>query len=168
MLGGVAAPEVILDQRQVVALVGEVKSAPMAKQVSMKRTESGPPGSSANEVVDGLPGRRLPALRHEQPRQGVVACVQVALDCPQFVTGDGMFDSLPDLIVPIRIILKAGYLGIFPLTRADIHDICDQPNAPNPFDVAPPFHIQLTLQEDVGLYCEGDYVRIWARKDLRR
>ena len=58
----------------------------------MKRAESGPPGSGANEVVDGLPGHWLPAFRHEQPRQGVVPSVQVALDRPQFVAGDGVLD----------------------------------------------------------------------------
>ena len=64
----------------------------MPQHVRMKRTESGAPGSGTNEVVDRLPGHRLPTLRHKQPRQGVVTCMQVTLDCPQFVAGDRMFD----------------------------------------------------------------------------
>ena len=89
---GIAVPEVILYQPQIVALVSEEKSARMAKHVRMKRTESGTPCRGADEVVDGLPGHRLPAFRDEQPRQGIVACVQVALDRSQFVAGDWMFD----------------------------------------------------------------------------
>ena len=90
---GVAVPEVILDEPQVVTLIRQVKPAGMPQHVRMKRTESGAPGSDADEVVDRLPGHRLPAFRHKQPRQGVVTGVQVTLDRPQFVAGDGVFDK---------------------------------------------------------------------------
>ena len=64
----------------------------MPQHVGMKRTEAGAPGRGTYEVVDGLPGHRLPALRYKQPRQGVVTYMQVTLDGPQFVAGDGVFD----------------------------------------------------------------------------
>ena len=80
---GVAVPKVILDQPQIIALVGKEKAARVPQQMGMERAQSGPSGGGANEVVDGLPGHRLPALGHEQPRQGVVPSVQVAFDRPQ-------------------------------------------------------------------------------------
>ena len=73
-------------------MISQIKPAGMPQHVGMKRTESGTPGRGADEVVDRLSGHRLPALRQKQPRQGVVARVQVALDRPQFVPGDRMFD----------------------------------------------------------------------------
>ena len=68
-----------------VTLIRQVKPAGMPQHVGMERTEAGAPGRGTYEVVDGLPGHRLPALRHKQPRQGVVTGVQVTLDRPQFV-----------------------------------------------------------------------------------
>ena len=65
---GVAVSEIVpesssgqaLNQPQVMTLIGQVNPAGMPQHVGMKRTESGTPGSSADEVVDRLPGHRLP------------------------------------------------------------------------------------------------------------
>ena len=43
---------------------------------------------------------RLPALRYEQPRQGAVQGVQVTLERPQFVDGDGRLDRQAVLETP--------------------------------------------------------------------
>ena len=75
----VAVSKIVLDQPQIVAFIRQVKPARMPQHVGMKRTEAGTPGRGTDEVVDGLPGHRLPALRYKQPRQGVVTCMQVTL-----------------------------------------------------------------------------------------
>ena len=87
------------------ALIGQLKPARMPQHVGMKRTESGTPGSGTDEVVDRLPGHRLPAFRYNQPRQGVVACMQVALDRSQFIAGDRMLDGQTILESPQKAMI---------------------------------------------------------------
>ncbi len=59
--------EIVLDQPQVVALVGEVVATGVAKRVRVDARQAGTLGSEAHEIADGLPGERLAALRQEQP-----------------------------------------------------------------------------------------------------
>jgi len=59
---GVAVAEVVLDEAQVVALVGEVVAAGVAKCVQVDASQAGALGCEAQEVAHGLPGERLATL----------------------------------------------------------------------------------------------------------
>ena len=74
--------KVVLDQAQVVAAIGERETAGMAQHVGMDMTETGPFSSHGEDIVDGLPGKRLPPFRDEQPRQKIVTLAEPASDRP--------------------------------------------------------------------------------------
>lgn len=54
----------------------------MAQHVGMDMTKTGPFSSRREDIVDGLPGKRLPPFRDEQPRQKVVTLAEPASDRP--------------------------------------------------------------------------------------
>ena len=90
---GIAMAEVILDQAQVSAAVGEGKTAGVPQHVGMDVRQPGALGRRGDQVVDGLPGQWLTALRHEQPGQPIGAGGEIALEGLQFVTGDRVLDG---------------------------------------------------------------------------
>ena len=68
--------EVVLDQAQVVALVGEVVAAGVPERVRVDARQASAPGGEAHEVADGLPGERLArrgrAARAQRPPGGAI------------------------------------------------------------------------------------------------
>ncbi len=94
---GVAVAQIVLDKAQVMALVGKVVAAGVAKYVRVVAREAGALGGEAYEVADGLPCGRLAALGHEQPGQAALPHGEVAPDRPQFVAGDGLLHGQPAL-----------------------------------------------------------------------
>lgn len=66
----VAVAEVILDQPQVVAAVGQREAAGVTQHVRPDPAEPGALADAAKQVVHGLAGQRMAAFRDEQPRQG--------------------------------------------------------------------------------------------------
>ena len=59
---GVAVAEVVLDQMQVITLVGEVEAAGMAQHVWMDRRQASACGSRNDQIIHRLPGQRLASL----------------------------------------------------------------------------------------------------------
>ena len=57
-------------------------------------------GGGGDQVVHGLVGERLAPLGDEQPRQGVGARHEVALDRPELVAGHGVLNGQPALQPP--------------------------------------------------------------------
>ena len=55
---GVAVAEVVLDQAEVISLVGQREAAGVPQRVRMHVRQAGPSGRSTDEVVDRLPGER--------------------------------------------------------------------------------------------------------------
>jgi hypothetical protein len=92
--------EVILDETQVVPLVGQCEPARMTKHVWVDRLEPGADGGGGNQIIHGLPGQRLTSLGNEQPRQRVLSGGEVAPERPQFVAGDRLLDRQPALEAP--------------------------------------------------------------------
>src|SRR3954471_11415939 len=94
---GIAVAEVVLDQTQVVALVGEVVAAGVPERVWVDVRQTGAPGGEADKVANGLPGKRLAALRQEQPGQVAPAHGEVAPDRTQLVADNGLLHGQPAL-----------------------------------------------------------------------
>ncbi len=82
---------------QVMAHVGKVVAAGVAKYVRVDTREAGALGGEAYEVTDGLPCERLAALGQEQPGQAALPYGEVAPYRPQFVAGDGLLHGQPAL-----------------------------------------------------------------------
>ena len=55
--------EVILDEAQVITLVGEREPARVTQHVRVDRRQPSPPGRGSDEVVHRLPGERLAAFK---------------------------------------------------------------------------------------------------------
>jgi len=68
----VAMAEVILDEMQIVTLVGQSEPARMTKHVGVDRRESGAVGGGCNQVIHRLPGQMLTPLGDEEPWQRVL------------------------------------------------------------------------------------------------
>src|SRR5215217_5636412 len=68
---GVAMAQVVLNEAQIVALVGKVEAARVAQHVRMDGPEPRPLSGRADQVVHRLARERLTALRDEQPRQPI-------------------------------------------------------------------------------------------------
>jgi hypothetical protein len=64
---GVAVAEVVLNEAQVMAFVGQCKAAGMPKRMRMHAGQARAFSFGAYQVVDRLPGERLAALGDEQP-----------------------------------------------------------------------------------------------------
>jgi hypothetical protein len=79
----VTVTEVILDEAQIVAAIGEIKAARVAQHMGPDGWQASARRSAGNQVIHGLPGERLPAFGDEQPRKFVGARGEVPLDCPQ-------------------------------------------------------------------------------------
>src|SRR5262245_41999096 len=65
---GISVPEVVLHRAQIRALVGKIIAAAVSEHVGPDSTELGGLAGNAHDVVDCLPGHRLPALADKQPR----------------------------------------------------------------------------------------------------
>ena len=85
--------EIVLDEAQVAAAIGEGEAAGMAQHMGMDMAETGADAGSRENVVDGLPGHRLLPLENEEPGQPVIASPEPAPDRAQFVALDGMLDA---------------------------------------------------------------------------
>ena len=85
--------EIVLDEAQVAAAIGEGEAAGMAQHMGMDMAETGADAGSRENVVDGLPGHRLLPLGNEEPGQPVVTLPEPAPDRAQFVALNGMLDA---------------------------------------------------------------------------
>ena len=65
----ITVSQVILDEPQIVAAIGEIEAARMAQHVRMDGRQFGPSGGHGDEIIHGLAGERLLALRHKKPGQ---------------------------------------------------------------------------------------------------
>ena len=89
----VAVAEIVLDEAEVVALVGQHEPAGVPQRVGMDAGQAGAFSRRADEVVDCLAGQRLAALGDEQPGQRVGAGGEMALDRARLVAGNGLLDG---------------------------------------------------------------------------
>lgn len=87
--------EIVLDNPQAIAAVGECEPAGMAEHVWMDVTEIGALPGGRDDVVHRLPGQRLFPLRDKQPGQRIIPLREPPADRAQFVTGDRLFDAEP-------------------------------------------------------------------------
>ena len=91
-LTGIAVAEVVLDETQVVPLVGEREAAGMAQRVRVDASEAGARRRRGDEIVHRLARHRLAPLGDEQPGQCVRAGGEIAADGAQLVAGNGLLD----------------------------------------------------------------------------
>src|SRR5215210_6935026 len=89
---GVAMAQVVLDEAQIVALVGQIEAARVAQHMRMDRAEPRPLGCRADKVVHRLARKRLAALGDEQPRQPIRPRGEIALNGAQLGAGDWLLD----------------------------------------------------------------------------
>lgn len=87
--------QIILDQPQIVAAIGEREAAGMAQHVGIDMAETGMIAGGRYDIVDSLPGQRLLPLRDEEPGQPVLALSKPTPDRAQLIAFDGMFDAEP-------------------------------------------------------------------------
>src|SRR3954468_19288182 len=66
---GVAMAQVVLDEAQIVALVGKVEATRVAQHMRVDGPEPRPLGCRADQVIHRLARERLVALGDEQPQQ---------------------------------------------------------------------------------------------------
>ena len=85
---GIAVAEIILDEAQVISAVGERESAGMPERMGMDVRQASPLSGRGDDVVDGLTGECLIALRDEEPRQVIASRGQPAFDGAQFIAGE--------------------------------------------------------------------------------
>src|SRR5208283_4136413 len=89
---GIAVPEVVLDEAQVVPLVSEREATGVPQRVRVGARQAGTLRCHRNQVIHSLPGERLITLGDEQPGQRIGARSKVSLDGAQFVTRDRLLD----------------------------------------------------------------------------
>src|SRR4051794_3048336 len=89
---GIAVAEVVLDETQVMPLVGEREAAGMAQRVRVEVSEAGACRCRRDKVVHRLARHRLASLGDEQPGQRVRAGSEIAADGAQLVAGDWLLD----------------------------------------------------------------------------
>ena len=94
---GVTVAQVVLNDPQIVALVGKMKAAGVTQGMRMNAVQPGALGRRSDEVVDRLPSEWLAALGKEQPGQFASAPGEVTPDRAQLVAGDGLLDRQPTL-----------------------------------------------------------------------
>ena len=68
---GVAMAQVVLDEPQIVALVGKVEATRVAQHMRVDGPEPRPLGCRADQVIHRLARERLVALGDEQPGQPI-------------------------------------------------------------------------------------------------
>jgi hypothetical protein len=86
----IPVPHEVLQEAEVMPLVAQRIARAVAQHVRPDAAEVGALASLTDEVVDGLARHWLPTLGNEQPRQGIVAAGEVALDGAEFVAFDGL------------------------------------------------------------------------------
>src|SRR3954464_6531925 len=89
---GVAMAQVVLDEAQIVALVGQIEAARVAQHMRMDGAEPRPLGGRADQVVHRLARERLVPLGDEQPGQPIRPHREIALDGAQLGAGDRLLD----------------------------------------------------------------------------
>src|SRR5215210_2982630 len=89
---GVAMAQVVLDEAQIVALVGQIEAARVAQHMRMDRAEPRPLGCRADKVVHRLARKRLAAFGDEQPWEPIRPRAEIALDGAQLGAGDWLLD----------------------------------------------------------------------------
>ena len=89
---GIAVAEVVLDEAQIVPLVGEREAAGMAQRVRVHHSEAGTRRRRGDQVIDRLAGHRLTALGDEQPGQCVGTGSKIAPDGAQLIASNGLLD----------------------------------------------------------------------------
>ncbi|MCG7624009.1 hypothetical protein MHM97_11630 [Epibacterium sp. Ofav1-8] len=89
--------EVVLDDSQIAALVGQSETAGMAKHMWVDALESGTSAGSSDDVVYSLPRERQLALGDEEPGQCIIPAREPALDSPQLFAGDRLLNAEPVL-----------------------------------------------------------------------
>lgn len=85
--------EIILDQSQVIAAIGEGEAAGMSEHVRVNMSQASTDAGLSDQIVHRLPGHRLLPFGDKQPRKPVVALPQPTSDRPQLVALDGMLDA---------------------------------------------------------------------------
>ena len=94
---GIAVPEPVLDQPQVVLLVRKREAAGMAQHMRVDVAQARAVSGGGDQVVHRLPGHRLAALGDEEPGQVVVAAREPPADGAQLVTRHRVLDAEPVL-----------------------------------------------------------------------
>src|SRR3954447_5710278 len=89
---GIAVAEVVLDETQVVPLVGQREAAGMAQRVRVDVGEGGARRRHRDEIIHRLARHRLAPLGDEQPGQCVRAGSEITADGAQLVAGDWLLD----------------------------------------------------------------------------
>jgi hypothetical protein len=70
-----------------------MRSLGVSQHVRVSLGEAGPFATSADQVLNSVPGERLVALGDEEPGQGACPGAQVAPDCPELVAGDRVLEG---------------------------------------------------------------------------
>src|SRR3954452_571315 len=91
-VSGIAVAEVVLDEAQIVPLVGEREATGMAQRVWVHTQQTGTLGRHGDQVIDRLPGHGLTALGDEQPGQRVRAGGEIPAEGAQLVAGNRLLD----------------------------------------------------------------------------
>src|SRR3954447_25180258 len=89
---GVAMAQVVLDEAQIVALVGQIEAARVAQHMRVDGPEPRPLGCRADQVIHRLARERLVALGDEQPGQPIRPRGEIALNGAQLGAGDWLLD----------------------------------------------------------------------------
>ncbi|HRX71283.1 MAG TPA: hypothetical protein P5329_08935 [Candidatus Competibacteraceae bacterium] len=89
---GIAMAEIVLNQTQVITLIGKIKTTGMSKHMRMYRAEFGALRRCIHQVIHRLPGHGLIALGQKQPGQRIAAGAEIAFDGPQLIAGDRVLD----------------------------------------------------------------------------
>ena len=121
--------EPVLDQPEVLALVGECVAATVTQHVRVDVTEASPLACLCDDVVHRPANELAIALRHKQPRKMVLTSGKVAFDRPKLIASERLlsieraFDARhPEARLPlVDLILLQAHRFAHPQTVA-VHD----------------------------------------------
>src|SRR3954451_11888542 len=88
---GLAVAEIVLDQAQIVATIGEIVATGVAQRVRVDVAETSTPGGD-DEIVHRLTGQGLASLGQEQPGQAIRAGGKMTPDGTELVPRDRLLD----------------------------------------------------------------------------
>src|SRR5215207_10172671 len=89
---GFTMAEIVLDQAQIVATIGEIVATGVAQRVRVDVAETGTPGGDDDEIVHRLTGQGLVSLGQEQPGQAIRAGSKMTLDGTELVPCNRLLD----------------------------------------------------------------------------
>src|SRR3954447_8867583 len=89
---GLAVAEIVLDQAQIVATIGEIVATGVAQRVRVDVAETSTPGGGDDEIVHRLTGQGLASLGQEQPGQAIRAGGKMTPDGTELVPRDRLLD----------------------------------------------------------------------------